>query len=103
MALRRVRFVHVDVFTRVPFGGNQLAVFPEADELTALEMQTIAREMNFSESTFVLAGADSGRARVRIFTPGRDALERVQVGGGVVRMTEGRVVLAGTSARASAA
>lgn len=67
------RLVHVDVFTRAPFGGNQLAVFPEAEGLSDDQMLTIAREMNFSESTFVLPPSDpDATARVRIFTPGRE-------------------------------
>ncbi|MCC6177538.1 MAG: PhzF family phenazine biosynthesis protein [Chloroflexi bacterium] len=70
---RRYPLVHVDVFTRVRFGGNQLAVFLEADGLSGAEMQAIAREMNFSESTFVVQPSDpSADARVRIFTPGRE-------------------------------
>jgi trans-2,3-dihydro-3-hydroxyanthranilate isomerase len=68
--VREYRFVQVDVFTDKPFGGNPLAVFPDAEELTTEEMQRLAREMNLSETTFVLppqaAGADF---RVRIFTP----------------------------------
>jgi trans-2,3-dihydro-3-hydroxyanthranilate isomerase len=71
--MRRYRLIHVDVFTRTRFGGNQLAVFPEAEGLSDDEMQAIAREMNFSESTFVLPPTDSSAdARVRIFTPGRE-------------------------------
>ena len=67
------RLVHVDVFTPAPFGGNQLAVFPEAEGLSDEQMVAIAREMNFSESTFVLPPSDpSATARVRIFTPGRE-------------------------------
>ncbi len=68
--MKEYRFVQVDVFTRVPFGGNPLAVFPDAEGLTTAEMQQLAREMNLSETTFVLPprapGADF---RVRIFTP----------------------------------
>jgi trans-2,3-dihydro-3-hydroxyanthranilate isomerase len=64
------RFIQVDVFTDTPFGGNPLAVFPEADGLTTEEMQKLAKEMNLSETTFVLPpqapGADF---KVRIFTP----------------------------------
>ncbi len=72
---RRVRFRTVDVFTDRPFRGNPLAVFPEADGLTDAEMQDIAREMNLSETSFVLTPTDAGRAkgadyRVRFFTPG---------------------------------
>src|SRR5215207_8581705 len=67
------RLIHVDVFTRTRFGGNQLAVFPEAEGLSDDEMQAIAREMNFSETTFVLPPTDpSADAKVRIFTPGRE-------------------------------
>ncbi len=70
MATRQYRFIQVDVFTDTAFGGNPLAVFPEAEGLTAGEMQSLAREMNLSETTFVLPpeapGADF---RVRIFTP----------------------------------
>lgn len=68
--MRKYRFLQYDVFTSVPFGGNQLAVFPEAGGLSADEMQAIAREMNYSESTFVLPAADTkALRRVRIFTP----------------------------------
>ena len=48
------RFVQLDVFTREPFAGNPLAVFPEAEGLTDEEMMKIAREMNLSETVFVL-------------------------------------------------
>jgi trans-2,3-dihydro-3-hydroxyanthranilate isomerase len=67
---RKIPFTLVDVFTSRPFGGNQLAVFTDAATLSASEMQELAHEMNFSESTFVMA-AESARAarRVRIFTP----------------------------------
>ena len=68
--MREYRFIQVDVFTDKPFGGNPLAVFPEAEGLTTEEMQRLAKEMNLSETTFVLppqaAGADF---TVRIFTP----------------------------------
>jgi trans-2,3-dihydro-3-hydroxyanthranilate isomerase len=71
--MRQYRLVHVDVFTRTRFGGNQLAVVPEAAGLSDDEMQAIAREMNFSETTFVLPPTEpSADARVRIFTPGRE-------------------------------
>jgi trans-2,3-dihydro-3-hydroxyanthranilate isomerase len=59
-----------DVFTAHRFGGNQLAVFPEADGLAEGDLQKIAREFNFSETTFVYPPADPAHtARVRIFTP----------------------------------
>jgi trans-2,3-dihydro-3-hydroxyanthranilate isomerase len=63
-------FVLVDVFTNRPFGGNQLAVFPDAAGIAEETMQQLAREFNFSETTFVLPPADSSSTcRVRIFTP----------------------------------
>lgn len=68
--MRRYRFLQLDVFTDEPFGGNQLAVFTTAAGLSGAEMQAIAREMNYSETAFVLP-ADDPKAlyRVRIFTP----------------------------------
>jgi trans-2,3-dihydro-3-hydroxyanthranilate isomerase len=68
-----MRYLHYDVFTDTLFEGNQLAVFPDGRGLTALQMQTIAKEMNFSESTFILP-AESGDTdvRMRIFTPGSE-------------------------------
>ena len=68
--MRSYRFVHVDVFTNQPFGGNQLAVFTDARGLSAAEMQTLARELNFAESAFVLPPElPEAIKRVRIFTP----------------------------------
>jgi trans-2,3-dihydro-3-hydroxyanthranilate isomerase len=68
-----VRFLHYDVFTSRRFEGNQLAVFPDARGIDALTMQAVAREMNFSESTFVLpAERPDTDARMRIFTPGNE-------------------------------
>jgi trans-2,3-dihydro-3-hydroxyanthranilate isomerase len=64
-------YFHYDVFTSIRFEGNQLAVFPDARGMSADEMQTLAREMNFSESTFLLpAEAPGTDIRMRIFTPG---------------------------------
>jgi trans-2,3-dihydro-3-hydroxyanthranilate isomerase len=63
-------FCLVDVFSDQPFGGNQLAVFPRAEGLSAPVMQQLAREFNFAETTFVVPAKDPGCAgRVRIFTP----------------------------------
>jgi trans-2,3-dihydro-3-hydroxyanthranilate isomerase len=68
--MKEYRFVQVDVFTDMPFGGNPLAVFPEAEGLSSEEMQRLAREMNLSETTFVLpAEAPGADFKVRIFTP----------------------------------
>ena len=68
--MRQYKFVTTDVFTRVPFGGNQLAVFPDAEGLAAGEMQQIAKEFNISETVFVLPPKKSNHdSRFRIFTP----------------------------------
>ena len=52
---RSYRYLVVDVFTEVPLFGNPLAVFPDAHGLSDEEMQTIARELNLSETSFVFA------------------------------------------------
>ena len=63
-------FVTLDVFTSRTFGGNPLAVIPDARGLSAEQMQAITAEFNYSESTFVLPPQDpSNTARVRIFDP----------------------------------
>ena len=63
-------YLHYDVFTGEPLLGNQLAVFTDARGLSTERMQRIAREMNFSESTFILpAERDDTDVRMRIFTP----------------------------------
>ncbi len=67
--MRKFAFETVDVFTEDRFGGNQLAVFTDARGLSDAEMQSLAAEMNYSETTFVLPPADpANTARVRIFT-----------------------------------
>ncbi len=63
------RFVFADVFTDVPFAGNQLAVFTDAREIPEERLQPLAREINFSETVFVYPAAGDGHARLRIFTP----------------------------------
>jgi len=111
------RYFVVDVFTHTPLEGNQLGVFPDAGEYSAEQMQRLAREMNFSETIFVLPAEGGIDARVRIFTPrhelpfaghpvlgcafvlgealGRDALT-LQTGVGVIPIAlerkDGRVV-----------
>ena len=63
----------VDVFTTEPLSGNSLAVFPEASEFDAAAMQKIARELNLTETAFVLPATRSDcAARVRIFTPAKE-------------------------------
>ena len=66
----RYEFRTVDVFTTRRFGGNPLAVVLGADSLETAQMQAIAREFNYSETSFVMRPADpANTARVRIFTP----------------------------------
>jgi trans-2,3-dihydro-3-hydroxyanthranilate isomerase len=78
MALRSFPFVQTSVFTdnRYGFGGNQLATFWNSERnrnLTTEEMQGIALEFNFSETTFILSSEESNcAAKVRIFTPGAE-------------------------------
>lgn len=67
------RYLIYDVFTDTRFGGNPLAVFPDATELDEGDLQQIAREFNLSETTFVLPPTRPGcDRRVRIFTPTRE-------------------------------
>ena len=63
------RYGVCDVFSDTPFQGNQLAVFTDARALDGETMQALAREINYSESTFVLPAEDGGHAKIRIFTP----------------------------------
>jgi trans-2,3-dihydro-3-hydroxyanthranilate isomerase len=64
------KYLHYDVFTGEPFRGNQLAVFTDARRMEPWRMQALAREMNFSESTFILPSEQAGTdIRMRIFTP----------------------------------
>src|SRR5437879_13578800 len=69
---RTYEFVQLDVFTQTPLAGNPLAIFTDARGLNDGEMQALAREMNLSETTFILARdaateAQEGK-KVRIFT-----------------------------------
>ncbi len=67
---KRLQFYQADVFTDEPFGGNPVAVFPDADGLTDEELQRIAREMNLSETVFVFPPTDQAAVvKMRIFTP----------------------------------
>jgi trans-2,3-dihydro-3-hydroxyanthranilate isomerase len=63
------RYVVGDVFTDTPLTGNQLAVFTDARGLNDERMQALARELKFSESTFVFPPEEGGHAKMRIFTP----------------------------------
>jgi trans-2,3-dihydro-3-hydroxyanthranilate isomerase len=69
----RYRYYTCDVFAERRFGGNPLAVLPEAAGLSTEQMQRIAREFNYSETTFVLPAEDAAHThKVRIFTPGAE-------------------------------
>jgi trans-2,3-dihydro-3-hydroxyanthranilate isomerase len=63
------RYTVVDVFTDTPLAGNQLAVFTDARAVPEHLLQPLARELNFSETVFVLPREGDGHARMRIFTP----------------------------------
>jgi trans-2,3-dihydro-3-hydroxyanthranilate isomerase len=96
------RFHITDVFADKPFGGNQLAVIPDARGLTTEQMQTIAREFNFSESTFVFPPDDPSHARrVRIFTPGAELpfAGHPTVGTAFVLAATGEITLDGDETR----
>ena len=68
--MSKLSFYIVDVFAEKKFAGNQLAVFRQAGDLSSDEMQKIAREINYSETTFILADKqNNGGFDVRIFTP----------------------------------
>jgi trans-2,3-dihydro-3-hydroxyanthranilate isomerase len=68
--VRTFRYVVADVFTDTPLAGNPVAVFTDARALDGEEMQRLARELNLSETVFVLPAEADGHARIRIFTPG---------------------------------
>ena len=71
--MKSYRYLQLDVFTEHLFGGNQLAVLLDARGLATSTMQAIAREMNFSETTFVLPPERPDTdVRMRIFTPGAE-------------------------------
>lgn len=68
--MKKLAYYIVDVFAEEKYAGNQLAVFRDADSLSDDEMQRIAREMNFSETTFIMSRTNDGSGyKVRIFTP----------------------------------
>lgn len=70
--MRSYKFVLADVFTEKRFGGNQLAVVTDGAGLDAAAMQDITREMNYSETTFLLPPESGGDFRLRIFTPAKE-------------------------------
>jgi trans-2,3-dihydro-3-hydroxyanthranilate isomerase len=70
--MRTLRYVIADVFTDKKLAGNALAVFTDARGVDDATMQALAREMNLSETVFVLPPAQGGNASIRIFTPARE-------------------------------
>lgn len=91
-------YVLADVFTDQAYGGNQLAVLPDAGGLDARQMQAIAKEFNLAESAFVTPGSAPGRFRVRIFTPANELpfAGHPIVGTAVVLQSLGRIPGEGT-------
>ena len=90
----RYRYYLCDVFTATRFGGNQLAVLPQAEGLSSGQMQQVAREFNFSETTFVFPPEEAGHTnKVRIFTPGAEVpfAGHPNIGTAFVLATTGRL------------
>lgn len=99
--MKTLRYTLCDVFTERALTGNPLAVFTDARTLDSATMQALAREMNLSETTFVLPPERGGHARVRIFTPsaelpfaGHPTLGTAFVLGGPLESLELRLELA---------
>jgi trans-2,3-dihydro-3-hydroxyanthranilate isomerase len=101
----RFRYLTCDVFTSVPFGGNQLAVFPDARGIPEHRLLDVTREFNYSETTFVYPPADPRQAgharRVRIFTPGGEVpfAGHPTVGTAHVLAETGEIALTGETTR----
>ena len=96
------RYHTADVFTDTAFGGNQLAVIPDARGLSSEDMQAITREFNYSESTFVLPAEREGNTRrVRIFVPGKEIpfAGHPTVGTAFVLAATGEIELTGDETR----
>ncbi len=95
------RFITADVFTTVAFGGNQLAVLPDARGLTTEQMLAITREFNYSETVFVLPPEQGGTKRLRIFTPGTEMpfAGHPTVGAAHVLATTGDITLTGAETK----
>ena len=98
----RHRFLTADVFTDRPFGGNPLAVLPDASALDPARMQQVAREFNLSETVFVLPPDEPAHdRRLRIFTPAREVpfAGHPTIGTALVLATIGALELAGETTR----
>lgn len=70
--MRTLNYHIVDVFSQGKYSGNQLAVFTNAEDLSSEDMQKIAKEINFSETTFITGKKDKHSFDVRIFTPNEE-------------------------------
>jgi trans-2,3-dihydro-3-hydroxyanthranilate isomerase len=100
--MARFRYLTADVFTNQPFGGNQLAVFPDARGIPEHRLLDVAREFNFSETTFVYPAHDRANTRqVRIFTPAAEIpfAGHPTVGTAHVLAAVGEIPLAGDETR----
>lgn len=94
----KAKFYTCDVFTDKPFGGNQLAVFPDAADIPEQLLQSITKEFNFSETTFVYPPKDPAHTRrIRIFTPGQELpfAGHPTVGTAIVLGTIGDITISG--------
>lgn len=99
----RYSFLTADVFTDRQFGGNQLAVFPDGQGLSSAQMQSIAREFNYSETVFVLPPDDPAHTcRLRIFTPGEELpfAGHPTIGTAFILTVTGKIVVGEESTRA---
>ncbi len=98
----KYRFLTADIFTSRQFGGNQLAVLPDARGLSDAQMLAITREFNYSESTFVFPPENPAHTRrVRIFTPGGEVpfAGHPTVGTAFVLAATGEVAMKGPETR----
>jgi trans-2,3-dihydro-3-hydroxyanthranilate isomerase len=98
----RFRFITCDVFTNRIFGGNPLAVFPDASDIPETTLQDIARELNLSETVFIYPPANPAHTRrLRIFTPGGEIpfAGHPTIGAAYVLATLGQVPYQGSEAR----
>ena len=95
------RYLTADVFTKVAFGGNQLAVLPDARGLTDAQMFNIAREFNYSETVFVFPPEAGGTRKLRIYTPGGEVpfAGHPTVGAAHVLASIGEIPLTGAETR----
>ena len=78
--MKKMEFYILDVFAEEKYAGNQLAVVRDAESLSDDTMQRIAKEMNYSETTFILSEEQrDGGYDVRIFTPAAEEIGRAHV------------------------